>query len=544
MSIYNHILRLSNYIPYRIYMKGMKDVMGIQKQLLLKVLKDNADTVYGRANGFKDIHSIEAYQKKVPIMAYEDIEPYIQRSVSGEEKVLTSEPVNLFELSSGSTAPSKYIPYTSRLRTEFMAGIRPWLYDLYTRFPGVMAGKAYWSVSPVNHRNMYTNGGVPIGFQEDTGYFGPLQQWLLNRLFSVPSEVKEIPDITDFRYVTLYFLLKDASLSMISVWNPSFLSLMLEVYDDCRVQLVDDIFQGKLSLPNNSPIPPALKKKVSADPERGRYLSAITTSHEPGCSVSEIWPRLCVISCWDQGNAKESAKEMMRRFPGVTLQGKGILATEGLMTIPFEGIGHPVSYRSHFFEFIPVDSLGEATGEPAVLKELKKGHRYSVVMTTGGGFYRYRIFDLVEVTGHFGDLPLLKFISKESMVSDLVGEKVNALHILQIMASGKMPVDRCFISPVTHEKDVFGYCLYCDDSRYALTWMAAMETGLMDNYHYAYARHLKQLQPVKCFLMEEGWQRALYEVLSENQKLGDIKHQVLISRKNVHETIPGNFLTE
>ena len=48
-----------------------------------------------------------------------------------------------------------------------------------------------------------------------------------------------------------------------------------------------------------------------------------------------------------------------------------------------------------------------------------------MILTTSGGLYRYRLKDIVRVTGFAGSVPLIKFMGKQDKVSDLFGEKLN-----------------------------------------------------------------------------------------------------------------------
>ncbi len=50
---------------------------GENEKLLLRILEQNKDTEYGRKYGFANIHSIEEYQKKVPVSVYDDYAGYI-----------------------------------------------------------------------------------------------------------------------------------------------------------------------------------------------------------------------------------------------------------------------------------------------------------------------------------------------------------------------------------------------------------------------------------------------------------------------------------
>ena len=63
-----------------------------------------------------------------------------------------------------------------------------------------------------------------------------------------------------------------------------------------------------------------------------------------------------------------------------------------IVTIPFAG-RHPLAIGSHFFEFI------DANGCARLAHQLERGVDYTVVVTTGGGLYRYRLADRVSVDG-------------------------------------------------------------------------------------------------------------------------------------------------
>ena len=132
----------------------------------------------------------------------------------------------MFELSSGSTAASKLIPYTDELKAEFQRGIAPWIYNLYTSIPDLQGGPAYWSITPLTDGKRFTEAGIPIGFESDSEYLGLLGKWLADSVMAVPNAVKNISNVDSFRYVTLLYLLRQPDLRLISVWNPTFLSLL------------------------------------------------------------------------------------------------------------------------------------------------------------------------------------------------------------------------------------------------------------------------------------------------------------------------------
>ncbi len=544
---YNQIFMWSCRRAHRQFINQLKDAERVQTDYLMQLLKHNANTVFGKQYDFAQIKNIDDFQKNIPLTDYDTLKPLIERQMATAEPILTWSPPLLYELSSGSSAPSKYIPYTDQLKKEYMAAVKPWLFDLYHHYPQLKTGTAYWSISPINRSKKRTACAVPIGFEDDAGYFDSLQGQLLNRLFCVPPQIKHIGNIDDFRYLTLLFMLADASLSYISIWNPTFLTLLLDQFDTWQKQLINDICLGSITPPKRSDIPAQLIKKWRAQPTRAAYLQRITAQcSKPFNNFDAIWPNLQLISCWDQAQAKRDAQHLKRYFKQVVFQGKGLLATEGVVSLPLEGIGNIVSYRSHFYEFIEYDISNNCESGPALcLWQLQKDHHYQVVITTGGGLYRYRLGDIVKVCGFYHGVALLEFIGKGYQVSDLCGEKLNAGHINSLIEQFDFDYQQAFVALLKNDNRM-GYCLFIN-SNAQVDWVelaARFEAGLKQNFHYRYALSLGQLAPLQLFLMRQNQQKIYYQHIanSKNIKLGDIKNSVLWSIDDFDRVLTGQFI--
>ncbi len=89
-----------------------KNPASSQMQYLMKVIRNNSDTHYGKEYGFSSISSKKDYRDHVPINQYNDLEPYVSQMANGEQNVLTSDDTQMFNLTSGTTAKPKYIPVT------------------------------------------------------------------------------------------------------------------------------------------------------------------------------------------------------------------------------------------------------------------------------------------------------------------------------------------------------------------------------------------------------------------------------------------------
>ena len=497
---------------WRRFQRASNHVEETQANLLQKYLRSNQATEYGRKHQFDKIRSASQFQKNVPLTTYDDYTKYIQRIGDGESSVITSEPVRMFELSSGSTAASKLIPYTSTLKAEFQSGIAPWIYNLYINIPELQRGPAYWSVTPLVDGKRFTPAGIPIGFESDSAYLGLFGQWLVNSVMAVPNVIKNISDIDTFRYVTLLCLLRQPDLRLISVWNPTFLTLLLDPLVDWWDELLDDITHGTISKQD-------VNLRFAPNPKLAQVLKALSAS-EP----ESLWRNLQLISCWTDGASASYARQLEEKFPHMRLQGKGLLATEAFVSVPILGAeGSVLSVNSHFFEFV------DDAGDVHLAHQIQKGKTYSVVITTGGGFYRYQLHDVIEVVGQWEGAPCIRFVGKEDHVSDWFGEKLEERFVARILRDifAKHGISPSFAMLAPDDLNGFRYVLYLEQDRVVDELAREVDLVLCANFHYDYCRKLGQLEAVDVVYVENGSETYLKACQARGQKLGNIKPSVL-----------------
>jgi hypothetical protein len=460
--------------------------------------------------------------RQLPLTTYEDYLPYIERIANGEKNILTRDPVQLFELSSGSTSASKMIPYTQTLKREFGFGLASWISDLYAHHPALVDGPAYWSISPLISGSRHTPAGIPLGFEEDSAYLGTFGA-LIESALAVPNAVKHIQDVNSFRYVTLLFLLRCKDLRLISVWNPTFLTLLLTPLSQWWNFLLRDISDGAISPP--APIEEALlrslNKKLTPDKNRAQLLSKLKPD-----DYESIWQHLALISCWADGASESYAKELQALFPNVTIQPKGLLATEAFVSFPLTGkTGGALAVTSHYFEFM------SETGDIFLTNQLEKGKNYSVIVTTGGGLYRYQLNDVVEATDFYNQIPCFKFIGKADRVSDYFGEKLNEQFVANALTQlfKEHNLSPAFYLLAPEDTPPFHYTLYLELPTNQLPdyLTTSLDSALRENFHYDYCRKLGQLAEAQMALIKNGSESYIRACQERGQKLGDIKPAIL-----------------
>jgi hypothetical protein len=273
------------------------------------------------------------------------------------------------------------------------------------------------------------------------------------------------------------------------------------------------------------------------------------TAEHPGARHRQIWPHLRLISCWTDAQAARLVPEVARLFPQARIQGKGLLATEGCITLPLLGVeGGVPALRSHLLEFIPIHG---ATTQPWLAHELEPGGQYAVVLTTGGGLYRYQLHDIVEVIDQLHVCPVLRFVGKQAHISDHFGEKLNAAHVQAVLDTllhnyGLTPTFAMLACE--HIPDGAAYILFiavADASNTQLHHLGeALDAALCANYHYAYCRDLGQLAAVRIFRISAQAQADyLRHCQTLGQRLGDIKPTVLHQQRGWLEVFRGMLLS-
>lgn len=508
-------LWLAGLVPSVLRLEAARrDPEAAQARLLRRRVRALAGSDYGRRH-LGGVDSVATFQRRVPVVDHDALLPYIERIAAGEARVLSPEPVTLFERSGGSTrSTTKLIPYTAGLLSDFAAATHPWLFDLFRRHPAMLGRPAYWSLSPVAQGTRRTAGGIPIGMADDTAYFGPLRRFVIARSLAVPGQVAQLTELAAWRTETLVHLVRARHLGFISVWSPTFLLVLMQ-------HLARD--------------PDAVLARLPV--ERAREVAAALRG--PGAGRA-IWPGLAVISTWADGPSAAFIKALADWFPGVEIEPKGLLATEGVVSIPIgagEDRGALIALTSHFLEWI---DLSRPDARPRLCHELEVGGEYSPLLTTGGGLVRYHLKDVVRC-----EAPLrVRFVGKLDQVADLAGEKVHARQVELALdeAKRRLGVDWNFVllAPVEGaaagrggEKLPPAYVLFVDTPAgdgAVVALARAVEAHLLEGHAYRYCRALGQLGPLRVQRVHDGRARWLEALVARGQRLGDVKSTVLDGR--------------
>lgn len=477
------------------FARALRDPERVQAEVLARVVEQARGSAWGRAYDYESIDSVTAFRARVPITRWDDVAPWVHRIEAGEHAVLTREPIRLLERTSGSLSGPKHVPYTEGLLGDFGAATGPWLDDLFRTFPALHRARQYWSVSPVARAPEVSSGGVRIGLEDDTEYFDPATRFAMKRLFVVDGAVARERDLETWRRRTLLGLLAANDLGFISIWNPSFLTLLMDALERSWPDFLREL-------------EPRRRTELERSLERaGGFLG------------EALWPNLQLISCWTDAWAAEAVPGLRRYFPRTPLQGKGLLATEGVVSFPLWGLPAPVAaVTSHFLEFEPLDG-GDVVGA----HELRVDAAYAPLITTRGGLARYRLPDRVRCVGFHHRVPLLRFEGRLDRTADLQGEKLEAAFVEAELRRclEQLPARFAFVAPELLAPP--RYLLFVEGCADASALARLLEQRLRAQPHYAYARDLGQLAAVEPRVVSGGERARVHALQSMGMRLGDIK---------------------
>jgi len=596
--------------------KSKRKIRKTQVKILLEILKTNKNTEYLKTfetesqilNAENEKELIEKFQNKIPVVNYEDIKEFMEKEKVGKSNVLLSDKIKLFELTSGSTSDVKYIPYTEKFLKSYMNGVFAWIYNLYQNNKRLFLGSSYWSVSPILKREAVTSGGIRVGIEDDTSYFDKVSAFFLNKLFTVPKEIKNIQNMEDFLLITAVFLLLSENLAMISVWSPSFLMILLDFIEKnhkviCQIVKSDDLgteFFADKNLENKKYFQIIQKKyRKLWKKNRSKFLINYFEKYEKNIlskndktqnleiteknneneimaenknletksgnkivenfvDYSVIWEKLSLVSCWADSDSYEifiKLKEKLnfdKKNTNLKFQGKGLMSTECIVSFPLENVenGSVAAYNSFFYEFIQVSGDKLENRSPKLLDELELGERYCVVVTTNAGLYRYNTNDIVEVTGFYHKIPIVKFVGRINNFSDIVGEKLKnsfvEKQVLTTLEENNVKSEFLLFAPVKNETEGIFYTLFLEikkDGR-KFNWKQIeneINSSLCKAFHYEYAYKLGQLRKVRVFLIEKEGLKTYTAEKSKKQKIGDIKYRLLDKNFGWENKFAGGF---
>lgn len=416
--------------------RAAENTRASQRNLLLGLLHRNRNTTYGLKYHFASISSELEYQKRVPIVQYSDIAPLVEDVKAGKTGVLTTEPVKMFALTSGTTAEPKYIPITRRGHRLTEQLTRLWLYRAVANHPAAASGK--WLFITGASCEGYTTGEIPFG-----NFSGMMQSALparFKKLLAVPEAVFDIADYNLRMYLIARFAIA-SEVSLIVSPNPLTLAKLLKTITSSADSIISAVHHGWLtdSIRNENEakeagISPEIYRLLQPNPQLARGLKSILEKSEELAAV-DLWPNLALLGCWLGGSIGYHAAALDLGYKKIPRRDIGYLASEGFFTLSSndDSPAGPLALNGTYFEFIPLEEEGKSDPYVLMAGEVEPGQSYKLVITNENGLYRYYLDDIVKVESRYSHAPVVSFLQKGSSMLNISGEKLHLNHLLFAM---------------------------------------------------------------------------------------------------------------
>ena len=323
-----------------------------QREVLQGLVTAAQYTDFGKKYHFSKLFTIKQFKQHVPIHEYEDISPYINRMMAGEENVLWNSPVNWFAQSSGTTNDkSKFIPVSDEsLQENHYQASKDVLTNYYKNFPAsdLLTGKGL--VIGGSHQVSRLNDDIQCGdlsavLMQNSPFWG---QWIRTPELSIAlldeweEKIEKLAHVTAEENVT--------SLAGVPTWT---LLLLKRILDIKQKKTIKEVWPNLELYINGG---------VSFVPYRKQFELLI------GAPIN-------YLEIYNASEGFIAAQENPH--------------DEGMTLFTEHGI---------FYEFLPVEEYGKQHPKTVGLDKVVLNKNYALVISTTGGLWRYLIGDTVKFT--------------------------------------------------------------------------------------------------------------------------------------------------
>ena len=428
-SLLSRLIVARGRAPARRLLEARQAPVRVQEATLLRILARNASCDFGREHGFGRLRTAADYRASVPVRDYEALRPYVEKMLAGGARVLCDDPPFMFGTTSGTTSQRKFIPINGCWARSLSSAMRLWLARSTLAHPALWQGQVLTLVGST------LEGRVPCGLPHGSvsGLTGARVARVVKQRYALPAAVTELSD-HETRYEVAARLMLERDVSLAAAPNATTLLRLAAVGAARSEAILRGIFEGRLGVSprcdGDAALLGALDAQGRPNPGRARELE-VAARAAGALRPRDAWPSLAMIGCWLGGTAGSFARRLEAHYGPAPLRDLGLRATEATMTLPLEdGVASGVPLvHDNYYEFVPESAAGGPNPPALGIGELQVGQRYFILLTTPAGLYRYDISDVVEVTGHYHELPLIEFVHKGPDMLNMTGEKLHARQV-------------------------------------------------------------------------------------------------------------------
>ncbi|KAL1190450.1 Indole-3-acetic acid-amido synthetase GH3.4 [Cardamine amara subsp. amara] len=416
----------------------------VQEKVLGEILSRNSDTEYLKRFGLNGSTDRKTFKKRVPVVTYEDLKPEIQRISNGDRSpILSSHPITEFLTSSGTSAGERKLMPTIEEdldRRQLLYSLLMPVMNLYV--PGLDKGKGLYFLFVKSESK--TSGGLPARpvltsyYKSDHFKRRPYDPY---NVYTSPNEAILCADSSQSMYAQMLCgLLMRHDVSRLGAVFASGLLRAISFLQTNWKELARDISTGTLS---SRIFDPAIKHRMSKiltkpDQELAEFLIGVCSQENWEGIITKIWPNTKYLDVIVTGAMAQYIPMLEYYSGGLPMACTMYASSESYFGINLKPMCKPseVSYtimpNMAYFEFLPHNHDGDGAAEASLdettlveLADVEVGKEYELVITTYAGLCRYRVGDILRVTGFHNSAPQFKFIRRKNVLLSIESDKTD-----------------------------------------------------------------------------------------------------------------------
>ncbi|KGN57485.1 probable indole-3-acetic acid-amido synthetase GH3.1 [Cucumis sativus] len=415
-----------------------RNAHAVQHTLLSEILSRNASTEYLRRYSLDGATDPQTFKAKLPVITYEDLQPEIQRIASGDRSpILSSHPISEFLTSSGTSAGERKLMPTIKEeldRRQLLYSLLMPVMNLYV--PGLDKGKGLYFLFVKSETR--TPGGLlarPVltsYYKSDHFKTRPYDPFMV---YTSPNEAILCPDSFQSMYTQMLcgLLQRNQVLRLGAVFASGLLRairfLQLNWHD-----LATDIRNGTLNSRITDPsLRDCIQKILKPDAQLADFVSDECSKEEWEGIVTRIWPKTKYLDVIVTGAMAQYIPTLDFYSGGLPLACTMYASSEcyfGLNLNPMckpSEVSYTIMPNMAYFEFLPLEQNSGSDSSPKLvdLVDVEMGKEYELVITTYAGLYRYRVGDILRVTGFHNAAPQFHFVRRKNVVLSIDSDKTD-----------------------------------------------------------------------------------------------------------------------
>ncbi|XWS41830.1 hypothetical protein CRYUN_Cryun17cG0116400 [Craigia yunnanensis] len=418
-----------------------KNVDSVQERVLGEILSRNAETEYLKRFQLNGATDRETFKSKIPAVTYEDLQPEIQRIANGDQSpIFSAHPISEFLTSSGTSAGERKLMPTIHEeldRRQLLYSLLMPVMNLYV--PGLDKGKGLYFLFVKAETK--TPGGLvarPVltsYYKSDHFKTRPYDPF---NVYTSPNEAILCVDSFQSMYTQMLcgLIMREEVLRVGAVFASGLLRAIHFLQINWN-QLAHDIATGTLNRKvMDASIRECMSKILKPNPELAEFITKECSEENWECIITRIWPNTKYLDVIVTGGMAQYIPTLEYYSGGLPMACTMYASSECYFGLNLKPMCKPseVSYtimpNMAYFEFLPHESSTSVLSRDSPprlvdLADLEVGKEYELIITTYAGLCRYRVGDILRVTGFHNAAPQFRFIRRNNVLLSIESDKTD-----------------------------------------------------------------------------------------------------------------------